>query len=101
MILVVIPHCPRRRAAGIWIDGFLVLFGEGQPGLPDPRPDCVLHVQHYGLLTFTKSHSQLIHKYIYYHYVNSPAFTFLALFWDLKKAKVWRKVSFYDGCPDY
>ena len=40
MILVVIPHCSRRRAARIRIDGFLVLFGEGQPGLPDPRPDC-------------------------------------------------------------
>ena len=43
MILVVIPHGgPRGRAAGIiWIDGFLVLFREGQPGLPDPRPDGV------------------------------------------------------------
>ena len=41
MILVVIPHGPRRRVAGIWIDGFLVLFREGQPSLPDPRPDRV------------------------------------------------------------
>ena len=42
MILVVIPHGrPRGRAARIWIDGFLVLFREGQPGLPDPRPDGV------------------------------------------------------------
>ena len=38
---MVIPHCSRRRAARIRIDGFLVLFRERQSGLPDPRPDCV------------------------------------------------------------
>ena len=41
MILVVIPHGPGGRTAVIWIDGFLVLFGEGQASLPDPRPDGV------------------------------------------------------------